>query len=243
MDQITPDVPTMNPTRLQARRHALVAEVVGKTETPMRRKFALRFALPAVAVVTAVAAAVVLLIPEPSAYASWTAEPQSTSPAIAASSVEDCRARIAEMPTASQFTMPTDGVLTEQRGEITTVVLASKDSFGVCLRTPHQTLTGIGDTVDLGADSMQVVALPGMRSGNEPARVFLARVSPVVSTARIDTTDGRHVTATVNQGWCVAWWPSGADASRITLNDQAGNLIESIDQPTVAPVPAPTTSR
>src|SRR5688500_13204019 len=122
MESITPEVPELADHRLQARRRALVGEITD--EFAPRRRFPLRLVLPAAAAAAAaIVVAAMLWTPSTSAFASWTPEPQLVSPEAEGAAVEECRKKISEMPTASQFPMPTGGAVTEQRGEITTVIL------------------------------------------------------------------------------------------------------------------------
>lgn len=50
-------------------------------------------------------------------------------------------------------------------------------------------------------------------------------VSPEVRKVRVDTADGLKVTATVGNGWTLAWWPSAADATSVTLYDNEGKEL------------------
>lgn len=59
----------------------------------------------------------------------------------------------------------------------------------------------------------------------EPRRTLLGRVSADVVKARVETEDGRKVTATLGNGWMVAWWPTLSKATSVTLYDAEGEVV------------------
>ncbi len=88
---ITPDIPQLDPMRLQVRKHVLLNEISAR---PSGRWW--RLAVPATVLAAAAVTATVLWpVSNPSAYASWTAEPRAPGP-DADTAIAGCRERLAE---------------------------------------------------------------------------------------------------------------------------------------------------
>jgi hypothetical protein len=228
---ISPDIPQLDPMRLQVRKHALLNAI---EEKPRRRWW--RVAVPATALTAAVVATTVLWTPtNPSAYASWTAEPRAPGPDVDAL-IADCREQLAESDrrTRTDFpnwpAMPTDVSVIDQRGDLTLIVFTGPEAVHDCLRGSKRSYGGGGGgIVALGADRYRAMTYgteTGDGAGQETRRTLIARVSPDVAKVRVNTEDGRHVAATLGKdGWLAAWWPGEADVTTVTLYDKAGNEI------------------
>jgi hypothetical protein len=58
---------------------------------------------------------------------------------------------------------------------------------------------------------------------NRPAYTFvIARAGDGVSAADLTLDDGTQVTATVDNGWAVAWWPGSRQLSSAQLTTASG---------------------
>ncbi|GHH48219.1 hypothetical protein [Lentzea cavernae] len=228
---IKPDVPQMDPLRLQVRKHALLNEISSK---PSRRWW--RFAVPATALVAAVAVTMVLWTPtNPNASASWTAEPRAPG-ADTEAAVAECREMIEEgdrrekppnFPEA-----PTEVSVVDQRGIMTLALFTGPQSELICrhVQGGYTSLTGSGRAEgleQLGDELFRSfgASMHSERNGRNPTRIFSGMVSPKVGKALIQTEDGLRVTATIGEGWLLAWWPSKEDATLITLYDHQGNEL------------------
>jgi hypothetical protein len=228
---ISPDLPQLDPMRLQVRKHALVNEISAK---PSRRWW--RFTVPATALVAAVVTTLVLWTPtNPSAYASWTAEPRAPGQDVDAM-IADCREQLAESDRLIRTespnwpAMPTEVSVIDQRGDLTLIVFTGPEAVHDCLRGSKGSYGGGGGgIVALGADRYRAMTYgseTGVGAGRESRRTLIARVSPDVAKVRVNTEDGRHVAATLGKdGWLAAWWPGEADVTTVTLYDKAGNEI------------------
>ncbi|MFD4676900.1 hypothetical protein ACFWNN_44790 [Lentzea sp. NPDC058450] len=227
---ITPDIPQLDPMRLQARKHALLNEIGTK---PSRRWW--RFAVPATALVAAVAVTMVLWTPtNPNANASWSAEPRAPG-ADTEVAVAQCREMIEagdrqEKP-PNFPEAPTEVSVVDQRGIMTLALFTGPQSQLLCINVGGRTgYTGSGRAEGLEqlGDRLFLPHGAGLRSdrdGSNPMRLFRGMVSPKVGRAVIDTKDGLKVTATIGQGWLLAWWPSKEDATSITLYDHEGKEL------------------
>jgi hypothetical protein len=231
---ITPDIPRLDPMRVQVRKHALLNAI---EEKPRRRWW--RIAVPATVLTAAAIATTVLWTPTtPSAYASWTAEPRAPGPDVDRM-IADCREKLvqhdrnirSEIP--NWPAAPTEVSVVDQRGDLTMVLFTGPESDMSCLISPKGFEMGggggsPGGRPPLGSARFRTQGLgasdpdPGQ---GEPRRTLIAQVGPDVAKARINTEDGRQVTATLGNGWLVAWWPTKAKATTVTLYDRAGGVL------------------
>lgn len=225
---ITPDVPAMDPLRLQVRKHALLNEVGTK---PSRRWW--RVAVPATTLVAAAAAAMVLWTPtNPNASASWSAEPRAPG-ADTDAAVAECRQAIedgdrrekpADFPAA-----PTEVSVVDQRGIMTLALFTGPQSELICrhVQGGHVSLSGSGRAEGLEPLGDRLfrsygASLHSERDGSDAMRIFSGRVSPSVGKALIETEDGLKVTSTIGDGWLIAWWPGKGDPTVVRLYDRDG---------------------
>lgn len=229
---ITPDIPQLDPMRVQVRKHALLNEISAK---PSRRWW--RFAVPATALVAAVVTTLVLWTPtNPNAYASWTAEPRAPG-ADTEAAIAECQEMIKETGTRSTSlpdwpAMPTEISVVDQRGSMTLVLFTGPQAEMQCFHTPNGPgLTGGGTAKGLEPlgdrlfGSLGGASMHSDRDGGNPMRVYSAMVSEKVGKVVVHTEDGLKVTATIGKGWMLAWWPSRGDATSVTLYDHQGNVL------------------
>lgn len=228
---ITPDIPQLDPLRVQVRKHALLNEISTK---PSRRWW--RFAVPATALVAAVAVTLVLWTPtNPNASASWTAEPRAPGADTEAALAEcremieagDRREKPPNFPEA-----PTEVSVVDQRGIMTLALFTGPQSELLCrhVQGGYPSLSGSGRAEGLEELGSRLFlsygsSLHSERDGRNPMRFFSGKVSPQVGKAVIQTKDGLKVTATIGKGWLLAWWPSKEDATLITLYDREGKEL------------------
>jgi hypothetical protein len=235
---ITPDIPQLDPMRLQVRKHALLNEISAR---PSRRWW--RFAVPSTALVAAVAVALVLWTPtNQDASASWTAEPRA--PGDLAPMIAACGRTLDQMDAERGlegrpvWPAPREVAVTDQRGDLTMVLFTDPRSDMLCWGTPNGVGMGgrggaeerepLGDR--LFADFAPQIGMTEVDSGTSTT-VLTGRVSPKVGKVVIGTEDGLEVTASIGNGWVVAWWPSSGKQKYVKLYDEAGSLLET------APIP------
>lgn len=234
---ITPDIPQLDPMRLQVRRHALLNEI---SQKPSRRWW--RFTVPATALVAAVAVTLVLWTPtNQDASAAWTAEPRA--PGDLGPVFADC-GRTLDRHDAERgvngpdWPAPRDVAVVDQRADMTMVQYIGPQSEMLCLRTP----TGVGtngrgnlqDQEPLGdrlfADFAPSVGMYDV-DGRNAMTVLTGRVSRAVGKVVISTEDGLQVTATIGNGRVLAWWPSLGKPKDVRLSDETGVVLQT------APIP------
>ncbi|SDL87197.1 hypothetical protein SAMN04488074_11466 [Lentzea albidocapillata subsp. violacea] len=229
---IKPDIPQLDPMRLQVRKHALLNEIRPK---PSRRWW--RFTVPATALVAAVAVTLVLWTPaNQDASASWTAEPRA--PGDLAPVLADCVKTLDDHDARGEgerpnWLAPREVSVVDQRGEMTMVLFTGPQSEMLCLRTPKGvSMAGNGNAAGreplgdrLFADFDPQLGIQDVNTRNS-MNILTGRVSPKVGKVVIGTEDGLEVTATIGNGWVVAWWPSSGKQKYVKLYDGAGGVLQ-----------------
>lgn len=228
-----PDMRTIPIGRAETLRSAI--EQAARRPPPRRRSLATpRLLVPAGVLGLAMAVLLVVNTLAPnSAYASWTAQPGSLT---SAESVE-LGGRCAESVRA-QFEFAADDlrpVLGERRGTFQTALVASGPQLALCadwLGIPDGgevrggSLSGL--TLDAALEPGEVlrtIAVPGQLTGPEAARIAFGSVAPNVAAVLVTTDDGKRVTASVEGGYFLAWWPSAAGAAKIEAFDRTGQTL------------------
>jgi len=235
-----PDLP-MPLGRAEARRLALRRELAAGG-VPRRRLARWKVAVPVLAA-GAIAAAFAIGSPTThtaSLTASWTAVPTALSGDRAVAAQQQCQSRlIAQHWPISVSAMA--GVLSEQRGELTAVLMSGAGQYGVCIgRSGSALFTGVGEVSTFSpAEGIVLDGSPGVLNGADPFRVAYGQVAPSVASVLIDTADGRHVDATVSGGRFFAWWPSGADAKSITAYASDGGVVRTLNPAPSVLTPSP----
>lgn len=223
------------------RRAAVRSAVSASLEEPTRRRRARWLLLPVPAAVIAVA---VLLTQAAAPAATWAAVPEGLDSAAMAQLGADCTKRIADrhFPITVQAATP---VLGEARGTSKAVLLGAESQAQICIDAAEWDFLGVYSLTPLPDGAAGAVeGVPGSRWGGDPLRAIFGRVR-IGSQVVVQTADGRQVTASVSDGQAVsyflAWWPSHADATGVTITSPAG-VKEEIPVPDQGP-PAPTSGR
>jgi hypothetical protein len=153
----------------------------------------------------AVAVALNVAAPAP-AYASWTASPTAMDPDEMRTEGAACVANVrSAFPSARADLAPVAGERREDHVQT------------------GNTLDGLVTDAVLPKDAeVALLAVPGQTSGTGAARVAFGLVSPRVKRLVVTTVTGTEVTATVANGYFLAWWPSGAEVATLTSYDAAG---------------------
>ena len=214
----------------------------------LRRGRRIRLWLAGFATVAAVAVLGAIVLRPPSALATWTREPTSSELHALADATEDaCREQAAAWQRrAAQADWPDDPAMREmralplvahdQRGEASAALFADEGSgsAAICVIIP---VAGQPDYVELTAST------GGMPEEFGPVSVWLAaggsnwdygsrweiagRVAPAVDELVIVRSDGERVTATLRDGWFLAWWPDSSHAAQMQITTRDG--VETVD--------------
>lgn len=217
-------------------------------DRPLRRRRPVRLWLASFAAVAAVVVVGAIVLRPPSALATWTREPTSSELEALAGATEDaCREKAAVWQRrGAQADWPDDPAMREmgalplvahdQRGEASAALFAEEGSgsAAICAIIP---VAGQPDYVELS------VSTGGVPQEFGPVSVWLAaggsnwdygsrweiagRVAPAVEELVIVRSDGERVTATLRDGWFLAWWP--ATSHPIQLQITTGDRAEMVD--------------
>ncbi|GAA1492612.1 hypothetical protein [Curtobacterium herbarum] len=164
----------------------------------------------------------------------WTATPTPTATPTSGAPSDQARRRCAagdDDGTGDLTSASTE--LAETRGDITSVVMATRSGPRLCLLVRDRLLLFRGlsqpDGTARGA-ARSAVGGGLVDDVHHVALTFIAgRVLPGTTTLTADVPHLPTVVATVAAGWFVAWWPGDVAADRVVLHPE----------PRAAPVPAP----
>jgi hypothetical protein len=203
---------------------------------------------PRRAVITAaaaacVAAAAVASVPLLSAPA-WAASSDALSGAALRAAQLDCTTRLSRLPNASQLD-PSPRALAEKRGSTTSTMLVSGSSLGVCVGSEGQRYGALVDLPTLPTSPGPVrVDLAVTVAGPEATGVVAGRVGADVASVTLETSDGRSMEATTQDGYFLAWWPSAARPNSLTALRADGSAMTRLgaEQLSVTGPPEPTHS-
>ncbi|PWJ48317.1 hypothetical protein SAMN06264364_13142 [Quadrisphaera granulorum] len=186
--------------------------------------------------VAAAATAVAVVVPSlleggSSAFASWTPTPTPLSDDRAAALQADCLSTGA----ALGFGGAQVAGLSEARGTYSFTVVATPIGVGNCFLLDEapvgtdgeqeQGAVSWGLSADLPAPAPDGTAVSWGATSSTAAGTFtsaIGRVGDDVTAVRLTTADGRHVLATVADGYFAAWWPGKAEQEltiQVTLKD------------------------
>lgn len=200
-------------------------------------------------VLAGVAVAAALALRPSSAVATWTREPTSSETnALADATIDACgeqaahRERVAVEaghpadPAAQQLEdLPL--VAHDQRGDASAALFADLDSGAAAIcaivsvegQPPYVELTAATGLIpdDRGLASIWIAAA-GTNWDYGSRWEMAGRVAPGVDRVVIVRDDGERVTATLEDSWFLAWWPSGAHPVALEISED-GAPVETID--------------
>jgi hypothetical protein len=226
----------MPTARVTALRHAI--ERAARGRRPAHRKA--WFLVPAGAAACALAVVLVANTLTPTAaYASWTAVPGTLTSAETTALGAQCATSVrASFPNAADDLKPVVG---ERRGTFQTALIAGGPQIALCadwLGVPDgegvrgSSLSGLVlDAALKQGEVLQTIAVPGQLSGPDAARIAFGLVSSDVRAVKVITAEGVEVTASVQRGYFLAWWPSGSSAASVKAFAADGQLLAEQNNP------------
>jgi hypothetical protein len=124
--------------------------------------------------------------------------------------------------------VPTPGLplkLTDTRGPFTFEIFADESSNDFCVNGPSFR-NASGETtsppVSVPARSLYLWADHTTADAGQAYSFMIARAGEGVTAATLHLDDGSDVTATVQNGWAVAWWPGSHHVARAQLTTASG---------------------
>jgi hypothetical protein len=156
-----------------------------------------------------------------SAFAGWT--PQPTAPT---------RAQLVAAEAYCAQHMPFPGLplkLIDTRGPFTFVVYSNDSSNDFCTTGPSFTNASGWSTsppVTVPAGKLYLWDEHTTTAADQAYTSVIARAGDGVSAATLTLEDGTEVTATVQNGWAVAWWPGSHQVTRAQLTTPSGTQTQ-----------------
>jgi len=203
--------------RVHASRRLLTADY-----RPRARRIWPQLAVGGVATAAAgVAAALMLTGGAGNAFAGWTPQPTTPAPAQLAAAEAYCAANMGfpNLPLK----------LVDARGPFTFIVYSDDTSNDFCTTGPSfQNSSGWQTSSPLTVPSGRLFLWSEHTTTDSgPAYTFvIARAADDVSAADLTLDDGTDVSATVSNGWAVAWWPGTSLITSAQLTTAAGTQTQ-----------------
>lgn len=179
-------------------------------------------ALTAGALIGILAAALSLAGHASPAFARWTARPTTPTAAQLADTRAYCAANV-----------PTPGLplkLVDARGPFTFEVFANATQNDFCTTGPSfENASGWSTSapVVVASGNLHLWTEHTLTTvEGETYGIMIARAGDDVSAATLALEDGTDITATVQNGWAVAWWPGSHEIVRATLTTPAGSQAQ-----------------
>lgn len=165
------------------------------------------------------------------AFAGWSAQPTPAGPAQLAAAQNYCQANIPDPGTTTQEAV-------DNRGPFTIIAYAGPagavQTYNFCTYGPGMDnasgwtssppVTPAAGHLFLWSDHT------GTDNGQDYGTLF-ASAGAGVTGAVLTLTDGSQVTATVQNGWVIAWWPGDGHVASAQLTTGAGTATQSFDYP------------
>jgi hypothetical protein len=165
------------------------------------------------------------------AFAGWSAQPTTASPAQLQAAQSYCSANIPDPNTTTQQ-------LVDSRGPYTIIVYAgpagSTQTYNFCTVGPglqnasgwtsYPPVTPADGRLFLWSDHTAT-------DDGQDYGTMIAQAGPDVTGANLTLTDGTVVTATVHNGWAVAWWPGSGHVASAQLTTATGTQTQKFNYP------------
>ena len=159
-----------------------------------------------------------------SAFAGWKSTPTTAGAQQLAAAQQACadQAPIAGLPLK----------LSDTRGPFTFQIYASDRVAAICTTGPSfRSVSAMGSSAPVTVADAKIQA-SFAHTTNRDGQAFAfadGRLGADVSAVTFDLTDGTKVTATVQNGWYVAWWPGAAEAKSVELTTPNGVQTQTFD--------------
>jgi hypothetical protein len=179
--------------------------------------------------------------------ATWTPTPTLVTGSAAQSAYAACQTELNNVQGPMVVTAMT-GVLAEQRGDLTGVLLSSGSQVGLCLLVQGEAsgipavFSGVDSLTTSPQSGVELDDVPGQLNGSGAFRIAYGQSASNVASVTVLTYDGQTVQSTVAGGLFFAWWPTGSDPETITSETAQGTGIQVLTLPgSAAPTPPPPT--
>ncbi len=194
-----------------------VLETASREQAKGRKRRA--FGISAAATSLAGALGFALVAPT-SSFASWTEVPTPIQVHLGDPALASC---LTALPAVRQ---PLVG---ERRGRFTTVLLTVDGGTSICIVDDDETLaTASVPDPDLRRGQAISLLANGGVVDEGGARYVYGRVAREVAGVTVLLEDGVRVTASVANGYYVAWWPAPGAPLTLTAIDESGDVLSTL---------------
>ena len=165
------------------------------------------------------------------AFAGWSAQPTTADPAQLAAAQSYCQANIPNPSTTTQQAV-------DNRGPFTVIAYSgpagSTQTYNFCTYGPGlDNASGWTSSPPVSPPTGQLFLWTdhtGTSDGQDYGTMF-ASAGAGVSGALLTLTDGSQVTATVQNGWVIAWWPGDGHVASAQLTSSSGTTTQTFNYP------------
>jgi len=166
--------------------------------------------------------------PNEDPLSTWSDRPLAPSADLAARATDPSSAC-----SAGHDGLPVRTLLQDRRTEATAAFLvAGMTTFGGCIVTSGGASGGgSGPAPAAMTESLTIDENGGGGVGAAEVRELGGRVAPTATRVVIELADGRSVTASLGNGYWLAWWPDPVLAERVIATDGAGAEVASVEVP------------
>ncbi|HTU31996.1 MAG TPA: hypothetical protein VMF07_21575 [Solirubrobacteraceae bacterium] len=159
------------------------------------------------------------------AFAGWTAHPGKATAAELSAASDYCDAHMGfpGLPLA----------LSEERGPFTAEIFANGTQNDFCLVGPSFSNSSGFQTsspVQAPAGRLFLWGDHTFSDGGQPYGAVIARAADDVTAVTFALDDGTEVTATLQNGWVVAWWPGSQQVSSAQLTTPSGTQTQTFSR-------------
>jgi hypothetical protein len=178
-----------------------------------------------------------------SAFAGWTATPTAGSPGQVSAAEAACRQRLTSAAPPGAQTggdLPPAGgpdlsklqpVLTDTRGPFTWAIFSGGNANASCISGPSFTMASVSGGVAVTAVPGRVALSSSSQAQTSSGAAYSfaeGRTGDGVTAATLVLDNGKHVQATLENGWFVAWWPGHESASSALVTTSAGTTTQAL---------------
>ncbi len=184
------------------------------------------------------------------ALAAWTARPTVADPAQISAAEARCSpsgGQLGAAPGDKQGPRMAGGpwspVIVDTRGDLTLAVYRDGTSTMACLASPSFVWLNPVDTsgeppVTDNTASLDELTIRG--AAGDVYTIAIGRTGSAVTGLGLQRLDGSEVTATVNNGRFLAWWPEGEGVKALSVTTNTGTQDYPVDQHFARSGPQPT---
>lgn len=214
-----PDIPAARAERVWAH----VLETAAREQARSKKRRAIGFSAGATTLAGVLGFA---LVTPTSSFASWTDVPTAIPVSLTDTRVGLCLDTLSEMRGQFRPIAPRP-ILGERRGNVAAFLVADGSNVSMCIADDDFSVAGSAEAAPLrGSETISL--LGGGVVDPEDLRYVFGRVADEVRGVTVVADDGVRVTASVRDGYFVAWWPTAGAPATVTATDEAGVVLATL---------------